>query len=465
MLVILASKYTYSIHIFYVIKPANASDSSSLAPPAIPRYAHLAMLQLRTITASVCAHKTVLMRVDFNVPLTHSDTGTQVADDKRLRRVLPTIQFLIKHGAKVILMSHLGRPKSPQDTQYSLAPIAQYLTHTLHTPVQFAPAVVGPVVTAAVHSLQPGEVLLLENLRFHPEEKANDPVFSQALAAHADIYINEAFSACHRAHASVVGVTQHLPAYAGLALTEEVTTLTKIMDAPKRPFVVVLGGAKISDKVAALKNLSNLADVVLIGGAAANNFLKAAGFEIYRSRTEEKTTAHPEDKDYTKVAQAILREHKTERILKDGYIPLPKILYPIDVVAAPTLDTHNKNDIHIIDLTHDMREQDEHVPLSYFDIGPKTRQLYAALLAEAGTIFWNGPMGVWENELFCAGTKTVAQALAHSEATTVIGGGDTISAAHHLHTEHKYTYVSAAGGAALELLGGKKLPGLAPITQ
>lgn len=423
------------------------------------------MLQLRTITASACAHKTVLMRVDFNVPLSHSDTGSQVADDKRLRRVLPTIHFLTEHGAKVVLISHLGRPKSPQDRQYSLVPIAEYLTHTLHTPVQFAPAVVGSVATAAVQALKPGEVLLLENLRFHPEEKANDPTFSQALAAHAEIYINEAFSACHRAHASVVGVTKYLPAYAGLALTEEVTALTRIMDTPKRPFVVVLGGAKISDKVAALKNLSTLADVVLIGGAAANNFLKAAGFEIYRSRTEEKSNAHPDDKDYTKVAQAILREHKTERILKDGYIPLPKIIYPIDVVAAPTLETQQKDEVRIIDLTHDMEERDEDVALSYFDIGPKTRQLYAALLAEAGTIFWNGPMGVWENELFCAGTKTVAQAIARSGATTVIGGGDTISAAHHLHTEHKYTYVSAAGGAALELLGGKKLPGLAPITE
>ncbi len=440
-----------------------ASTPQSLAPSVVPRYAQVIMIRLNTITAAQCAHKTVLLRVDFNVPLIHSATDVQVKDDRRLQRALPIIQFLIKEKAKIVLMSHLGRPKSSDDTQFSLAPIATYFREKLQIPMQFVPDTIGSSAQDAVKKLSEGEVLLLENLRFYPEEKQNDEQFSQALASLAEVYINEAFSTCHRAHASVVGVTRYLPSFAGLALTEEVITLSSLLDRPQRPFVVVLGGAKISDKVAALKNLSSIADIVLIGGAAANNFLKAAGFEIYRSRTEENTTGGAEDKDYTKVARAILNEHKTDRVLTDGYIPLPKIIFPIDVKAASTIDETKSDAVQTIDLTHDMKDTDEKVPLSYFDIGPKTRKLYSALIEEAGTIFWNGPMGVWENPLFTAGTRSVAQAIARNTGTTVIGGGDTIAAAHSLHTEHKYRYVSAAGGAALEFLGGSKLPGLQPL--
>lgn len=421
------------------------------------------MIKLNTLTATACSHKTVLLRVDFNVPLTKTTDGIQIADDKRLRRTLPTIEYLIKHNAKIVIISHLGRPTGPDDIQFSLAPIADYLQKKCHLPIQFVADTIGPVAQQAVKDMTEGQVLLLENLRFYPEEKKNDLQFSRALAQLAEIYVNEAFSACHRAHASVVGLTKYLPSYAGFALADEVGTLSSLLDEPKRPFVVVLGGAKISDKVAALKNLSSIADIVLIGGAAANNFLKAAGLEIYRSRTEEKTSAGAEETDYTKVAQSILAEHTTERVLKDGYIPLPKILYPVDVIAAPTIDTQDSTQTRIVDLTHDMQDTHEKIQLSYFDIGPKTRQLYSALLNEAGTIFWNGPMGVWENKLFSKGTKVIAQAIAHNTGKTVIGGGDTISAAHHLHTEHMYTYISAAGGAALELLGGTKLPGIQPL--
>ncbi len=437
-----------------------------LAKQIQKRYAQRnAMFKINTFTKAVVANKTVLVRVDFNVPLKETPEGIVVADDKRLQRALPTLRALIESNAKVILVSHLGRPKSPSDTKYSLAPIAQYLTHTLHLPCLFVPDTVGERATAAVAALQPGQVLLLENVRFYPEEKKNDAHFAKQLAGLADIYINEAFSACHRAHASVVGVTHFLPSYAGLALTAEVTALAELLDTPKRPFVVVLGGAKISDKVAALKNLSGIADLVLVGGAAANNFLKAAGFEIYRSRTEENTQSDSDEPDYTKVARNIMTEHKTERVLKDGYIPLPKIIYPIDVVAAPSIETTDAAAVTTIDLSHDMQDTEENVQLAYFDIGPKTRKLYAALIAEAGTVFWNGPMGVWENDLFAAGTKTVARAIAANSGKTVIGGGDTLSATHYLHTEHKYSYVSAAGGAALDFLGGAKLPGLQPLLQ
>jgi 3-phosphoglycerate kinase len=421
------------------------------------------MFKLATVTPEVIKNKTVLVRVDFNVPLKEVSGKWQVADDRRLRRALPTIAVLIKNHAKVILMSHLGRPKKPQDPKYSLRPIAEHIHKNFGIPIAYCSATVGPAVHEAVAQQQPGTVLLLENLRYHKEEKENDPEFARQLASVADVYINEAFSASHREHASVVGVTEYLPSFAGLALTEEVSALYALMEEPKRPFVVVLGGAKISDKVGALQNLSKLADIVLIGGAAANNFLKAEGFEIYRSFVEEKIGAGAAEKDYSKVARRIIAEHKTEKILKDGYIPLPKILYPVDVVAAPSLETKSESRVQVVDLHTHMADTDESVQLFYLDIGPKTRKLYSEIIAKAGTVFWNGPMGVWENPLFAEGTKSVAKAIVKTTAKTVIGGGDTIAAAGYFHVEHKFSYVSAAGGAALELLSGQVLPGLKPI--
>ncbi|NCN24167.1 MAG: phosphoglycerate kinase, partial [Candidatus Pacebacteria bacterium] len=329
--------------------------------------------------------------------------------------------------------------------------------------VSFVPDCGGKATLEAVKNQQPGEILLLENLRFYPEEKANDEEFAKKLASLADVYVNEAFSSAHRSHTSIVGIPKFLPSFAGFALATEVRTLTKLISKPKKPFIVILGGAKISDKVGALKYLTDLADIVLIGGAIANNFLSAEGFEIYRSFVEESSTKM--DADYVEVARSLIEEHKTDRILKDNYIPLPKLLYPIDVVAAPELSTTNKADAKIIDLSHDMADTNESVQLQYLDIGPKTRQLYIELIANAGTIFWNGPMGVWENELFSEGTKAIAKAITETNAYTVLGGGDTISAANHFHVEHKFTYVSAAGGAALKFLSGKMLPGILPLLE
>jgi phosphoglycerate kinase len=423
------------------------------------------MFKLNTVTAADIKGKTVLMRVDFNVPLKEVRGNWQVADDRRLQRAVPTLKFLLENNAKVIVMSHLGRPKSADDTKYSLEPIADHIREKLNLPITFVPATIGQKVRDAVVGQKPGSILLLENLRYHKEEKENDSEFAKQLASVADVYINEAFSASHRAHASVVGVTEYLPSFAGLALTEEVSALHALIEEPKRPFVVVLGGAKISDKVGALENLSKVADIVLIGGAAANNFLKAEGFEIYRSFVEEKVGAGAAEKDYSKVARKIIKEQKTEKILKDGYIPLPKILYPVDVVAAPSLETHANSRVKTIDLHTHMEDTDESVQLFYLDIGPKTRKLYSEIIAKAGTVFWNGPMGVWENPLFAEGTKAVAKAIVKTAATTVIGGGDTIAASHHFHVEHKFSYVSAAGGAALELLSGEILPGIKPILR
>ncbi len=407
------------------------------------------MQQLRTVTKKDVAGKRVLVRVDFNVPLEKSGKTIEVRDDRRLRAALPTIKLLQESGATIILISHLGRPKGAVVPELSLEPIATYLREKLDLSVTFSTNYDNP----------PNDnIVLLENLRFYSEETANDKSFAKKLAGLADIYINEAFSSAHRKHASVVGVAELLPSFAGLALTEEVNTLTTLIHKPKRPLIVVLGGAKISDKVGALTNLARTADLVLIGGAIANNFLSAEGFEIYRSFVEE--ASKKDTGDYVELARQLIDEHKTEKVLKDNYIPLPKLLYPIDVIAAPSLDTTDAEKLKTIDLSHDMEDKPEKTKLQYLDIGPKTRQLYSELLAGAGTIFWNGPMGVWENPLFATGTKAISRAITTSSATTVLGGGDTIAAAHHFHSEQKFSYVSAAGGAALKFLGGEVLPGL-----
>lgn len=407
------------------------------------------MLQLKTITKKDVAGKRVLVRVDFNVPLEKSGGAVQVRDDRRLRAALPTIKLLQEAGAKIILISHLGRPKGAIVPELSLEPVALYLRENLDLPVTFSTDYENP---------PDDSIVLLENLRFYPEETTNDKGFAKKLAKLADIYINEAFSNSHRTHASMVGVSKYLPSFAGLALTEEAGMLANLIHEPKRPFVVVLGGAKISDKVGALTNLARIADLVLIGGAIANNFLSAEGFEIYRSFVEE--ASKKDAGDYVELAKQLIDEHKTEKVLKDNYIPLPKLLYPIDVVAAPSLDTTDADELKTIDLSHNMEDKPEKTKLQYLDIGPKTIHLYSELLAGAGTVFWNGPMGVWENPLFAAGTKAIGRAITTSSATTVLGGGDTIAAAHHFHSEQKFSYVSAAGGAALKFLGGEVLPGL-----
>ncbi|NCN83050.1 MAG: phosphoglycerate kinase [Candidatus Pacebacteria bacterium] len=410
------------------------------------------MQRLRTVTKKDVAGKRVLVRVDFNVPLEKSGGVVQVRDDRRLRAALPTIKLLQEAGAKIILISHLGRPKGAIVPELSLEPIAQYLKKKLNLPVTFSTNYDEPKLDT---------IVLLENLRFYEGETTNDAGFAKKLAGLADVYVNEAFSNSHRNHASMVGVTKYLPSFAGVALTEESNMLASLTTEPKRPFVVVLGGAKISDKVGALTNLANIADLVLIGGAIANNFLSAEGFEIYRSFVEE--ASKKDAGDYVAVARRLIDEHKTEKVLKDNYIPLPKLLYPIDVVAAPNLDTTDADELKTIDLSHDMADKPEKTKLQYLDIGPKTKHLYSELLAGAGTIFWNGPMGVWENPLFSAGTQAIARAITTSRATTVLGGGDTIAAAHHFHAEHKFSYISAAGGAALKFLGGEVLPGLKPL--
>ncbi|PIY80071.1 MAG: phosphoglycerate kinase [Candidatus Pacebacteria bacterium CG_4_10_14_0_8_um_filter_42_14] len=420
-------------------------------------------MNLRSLTSTAVRGKRVLVRANFDVALHKDGSIITVEDDTRLKAALDTIHFLQEEGSRIILISHLGRPRGKVVPELSLKPIADYLKDNLGLPISFVADCGGPKTMTAIKTQQPGEIILLENLRFYPEERANDKDFAKKLASLADVYVDEAFSNAHRPHASMIGIPEFLPSFAGFNLMTEVRTLTKLISKPKKPFIVILGGAKISDKVGALKYLTDLADIVLIGGAIANNFLSAEGFEIYRSFVEESSTKM--DADYVEVARELIEEHKTDRILKDNYIPLPKLLYPLDVVAAPELSTTIKDDTKIIDLSHDMADTQEHIQLQYLDIGPKTRKLYKELIAGAGTVFWNGPMGVWENELFSEGTKTIAKAITETDAYTVLGGGDTIAAANHFHVEHKFTYVSAAGGAALKFLSGEMLPGIAPLLE
>jgi phosphoglycerate kinase len=381
----------------------------------------------KTIDDINVAGKRVLVRVDFNVPLQDG----AVSDDTRIRAALPTILLLLEQGAAPILCSHLGRPKGKPDAKYSLKPVAERLGQLLRRPVEMAPDCVGPVVREMAGKIPRGGVLLLENLRFHAEEEANDAEFAKALASLADIYVNDAFGSAHRAHASTAGVTEYLPAVAGLLMEKELTFLGKA--APARPFVAVLGGAKVSDKIGVIHNLLEKVEWLLIGGGMANTFLKAQDKAVGESLVEN---------DKLGEAKALLR---------DGG---PKLILPVDVVVADRVDAQAKKRVVEVDV----------VPEGWriLDIGPRTAKLFAQYLREARTALWNGPMGVFELEPFAAGTFAIARALAElSGATTIIGGGDSASAVERAGVANRMTHISTGGGASLEFLEGKQLPGVA----
>ena len=422
-------------------------------------------MKLKTLTSHAIQNKTVIVRVDYNTPLTRLANGKiQVADATRIALSVPTIRYLREHNCKIILISHLGRPKG-EDKGLSLEAAARFLKKHYRFPVQFVPQIIGDTTAAAIASMQPGDVVVLENLRFDEREKKNHASFAKALADLADIYINDAFSTAHRSHASTTGIADYIPAFAGLALQKEVETLVELTQNPKRPLVVVLGGAKISDKVGAAQKLTALADIVLVGGAVANSFLKAEGLEIHKSFIEDASAdLKKQNINYTMVAQELMEAHRTEKMLLNGYIPLPKIIYPVDVIAAPSLDTKKQSKLKILDLTKDMADTPNDEDLLYLDIGPKTVHLYTEILKQAKTVFWNGPMGVWENTLFESGSKAIGKAIG-KVPNSIIGGGDTISCVHHFNLEKNFTYISGAGGATLEFLGGENLPGLLPLLK
>jgi phosphoglycerate kinase len=374
--------------------------------------------------------KRVLVRVDFNVPMQDG----QITDDRRIRESLPTIQYLLERGAKVILMSHLGRPKGKPDPQYSLRPVAERLSELLGRPVRFLEDCVGEAVEQAVQAMAPGEVVLLENLRFHPEEEANDDGFARALARLGDLYVNDAFGSAHRAHASTEGVAHYLPAVAGFLMEKELRYLGSVLTQPERPFVAILGGAKVHDKIGVIQNLLPKVDRLLIGGGMAFTFLKAQGYEIGRSLL---------DSDSLEFARRVLQEAGQ------------KIVLPVDVVVAPSPEAETQAQVVPVD----------QIPPDQMglDIGPQTVARFREIVRLARTIVWNGPLGLFERAAFAAGTRGVLQAVAESGATSILGGGDTAAAAEQLGFADRITHISTGGGAALEFLEGRTLPGVAVL--
>ena len=386
----------------------------------------------------------VLVRVDFNVPTEEIDGKVRITDDTRIRESLPTIELLRKKGAKVILLAHFGRPKGQPNPKYSLRPVADHLTQMIPPPVQFSAEVIGPNVEAASKALPDGGVLLVENVRFFKEEEANEDGFAQALAKLGDVYVNDAFGAAHRAHASTAGVAKYMPQAAmGLLMERELQYLKDELAHPDRPFLVILGGAKVSDKIGVIKALMEKADVFLIGGAMAHTFFKAMGIPTGASRIEA---------DKVHLAEELLELAKVKGI---------KFLVPIDCIETDEFKAGaNSRNTPVLSRSQGISEGWQAV-----DIGRETVALFKAEIARAKTVLWNGPVGVFEIPDFANGTREIAAALAESEAKTIIGGGDSVTAVNQFGYADKMTFISTGGGASLELLEGKELPGVAALTD
>jgi len=381
--------------------------------------------------------KRVFIRADFNVPI---DENGNITDDTRIRSTLPTINYALDAGAKVILASHLGRPKGKPSPKFSLAPVATRLGRLLSKEVQFAKDCVGPDVEHLVQGMRPGDVLLLENLRFHAEEEKNDEGFSKALAAFTDVYVNDAFGTAHRAHASTYGITKHVKiSVAGFLMKKEIEYLQKTVANPVRPFVAILGGAKVSGKIGVIENLKNKADKIIVGGAMAFTFSKARGQEVGNSLVEP---------EMLEVAQ------RTRKSLRESNV---KFYLPVDFVVAENMNDGAETKI----------VTSQEIPKGWvgLDIGPATTRLFTEAIQNAKTIIWNGPMGMFEKDAYSRGTFAIARAVADAYATTIVGGGDTDVAVHKAGVADSITFISTGGGASLELLEGKELPGLAALTD
>jgi phosphoglycerate kinase len=392
-------------------------------------------LAKKTIRDIEVGGKKVLVRVDFNVPL-DIVTGA-ISDDSRIRAVLPTVKYLVEHKAKVIICSHLGRPDGKVVEGLRMAPIAQRLSQLINLPVSTASDCIGADVEKSVNNLKPGDILVLENVRFHAEEEANDSAFAQALAKLADIYVDDAFGTAHRAHASTVGVAKYLPAVAGFLMEKELEVLGSLITSPEHPFVALLGGAKVSDKIGLIQNILGKVDLLLIGGGMAATFLKAQGYEVGLSLVED---------DKQGLAQELMETAK-----RNG----GALLLPTDVVVANNISAEAKGEVVGVN----------NIPANknIVDIGPQTVELFSQKIRQCRTVFWNGPMGVYEIEQFSGGTKAMAELLASLKAMTIVGGGSTEEIIEEMNLANKMTHVSTGGGASLKFLEGKSLPGVAVL--
>ncbi len=381
--------------------------------------------------------KTVIMRVDFNVPI---DKEGKVSDDTRITAALPTIKYAVEKNAKVILLSHLGRPKGGPDPKYSLKPVADHLKRISGLNVSFVPYLIGEEVKQAVKNMKPGDVLVLENTRFHPGEEKNDLDLAKAWAELADIHVNDAFGTAHRAHSSNVGIATFIPSVAGFLMEKEIEFLSKVTYEPEHPYVVVLGGAKVSDKIGVITNLLNKADKLLIGGAMMFTFLKAKGASVGSSLVED---------DKLELAKEILSQAEQKKV---------QIVLPADALIAQKMEAGAQTMVVQIK---------DGIPEGWMglDIGPETIKLFEESLRDAKTVVWNGPMGVFEIDDFARGTKAVAEMIAKVKGTTVIGGGDSAAAVAKFGLESAYSHVSTGGGASLEFLEGKELPGISSIAD
>jgi phosphoglycerate kinase len=401
----------------------------------VPRRPKGGAINKRSVRDLDLRGKRVLVRVDFNVPVKDG----QVTDDTRIQRALPTIRHLLSEGARPILISHLGRPKGEPDPEYAMDPVAKRLEELLGEPVLKLDAAVGPEVEVELENWDGRGIVLLENSRFYPGETKNDPGFSEQLASLADLYVDDAFGAAHRAHATTVGVAERLPAAAGLLLEEEVDYLDGVLEDPERPFVAILGGAKVSDKLGVIESLLQVADTLLIGGAMCFTFFKAQGYEVGDSLVED---------DYLEEAKRLMDEAGE------------KLVLPVDVVVADEMEEGAESETVSVDS----------IPSDKMglDIGPRTVELFEEHISGAKTIFWNGPMGVFEIDAFAKGTEGVARAVAAASAegaTSVIGGGDSVAAVRKLGLEDEMSHISTGGGASLEYVEGKELPGVAALPE
>ena len=393
------------------------------------------MFNKKTIEDIDVTNKKVLVRVDFNVPL---DDNLNVVDDTRIRLSLPTINYLIEKNAKIILMSHLGRPKGVAEAKFKLDPAAKRLGELLDKKVKKFDSIYSPEIKEYIdNEMDYSEIVMLENLRFDPGEKANDDEFSKSLASLADVYVDDAFGAAHRAHASVAGVTKYLPAVAGFLMKKEIEVLTSLLESPQRPFLTILGGSKVSDKIQVIRNLLGKVDSLILGGGMTYTFLKAQGYEIGKSICED---------DQIDFAREMLTLAKKNNV---------KLILPVDIVAAKEFDSNS--DKRLVSI--------QSIPADWMgmDIGDKSIELFKTEIAIAKTIFWNGPVGVFEWSNFENGTRNIANAIAASHAVTVAGGGDTLAALKKYDLSSKFTHVSSGGGAAMELLEGKELPGASSL--